>query len=322
MRDNEKNGRGIPMPVRVRAYIRHAVISLISLAAYVLLFAFVSEDSVRALSEIKRFEVSEHNEIVFAAEPNGESTFLYLKNYSVSGEAQKNALSDILMTMEGRTYSSDLCFEGSLDRGTCAVSANISARYGLNVGDTAKVMNTDKTFTVSKILPAQSGIDEEYMHEGIVILAYDEELLGRAYSYVSFTTDGDGYRSLDRLVFTEDIIADAKKTLILLLCVSALSVGTVAAVCEIFLFRQRREDYVTLASFGVPMARLLLRSFAEGCLKYLLPSLIAAAIFSARLGCYGKLYLGAVSCLCALCLLSALILAVIYVRRSYYVRAK
>ena len=322
MRDNKKNERGIPFVVRARAYARHTVIALISLAAYVLLFAFVSSDAIGALSEIKRFEDSQHNEIVFAGEPYGDQSFIYLKNYAVSGEAQRNALSDVLMTVDGKAYSSDLYFEGTLDRGTCAVSANISARYGLELGDTAKVMNTDKTFTVSKILPAQSGIDEEYMHEGIVILAYDEELLDRAYSYVSFTTDGDGYRALERLVFTKDIIGAAKGSIILLLTVSVLSVAAVVTISEIFLFRNRSRDYLTLALIGSSRSQLLLRATLEGCLKFLSPAIITAALFSPRFWCYGTLYLGAVLCFCALGLLSSLILAIIYVRRSSHVRAK
>ena len=322
MTKNEKSRIRIPFSVRIRAYISHTLIALTVLAAYLLLFAFVSEDTAGALSEIKRFEESEHNEIVFASEPNGDATFIYLKNYALCGNTQENALSDVLMTLDYSTYSSDLGFCGTLGEGTCAVSANVSARYGLSIGDTARVMNTDKTFTVSNILPAQSGIDEEYMHEGIVILAYDEELLDRAFTYVSFTRDGDGYRSLDRLVFTDDLIDAAKGTLVLICSVSVLFVAFAVVICELFLFRKRREDYLTLATIGVSRLCLFLRALAEGSIKYFLPSLLTALLFSVRLWCYGRLYLISVSCFSALSLLSSLILAIIYVRRPYRVRAK
>ena len=315
-------GARIPAAVCLRTYAPHALVAALSLLSYVLLFALLLGGATRALAEMRRVDDAPHNEIVLANEPNGEATMIYLKNHAVRGATDENAVSDLFMLLPDRTYHGDLYFEGTLAPGTCAVSANIAARYGLTVGREAVIMANGLRFTVTVILPAQGGIDPLYEHEGVILLSYDEALLDRTYAYVSFTTDGDGYRSLSDLIYTEDLRADAVGRLLLPASVAALSALGLFLVCEIFLFGKRRADYAVLVSLGIRGERLLAALLAEHSAKYILPALIAAAVFLPRYACYGEVFYTCILVFAALCAALSILLSLADWRRTYYVRAK
>jgi len=315
--------RGIPFAVRIRAYRLHALIAPIALAAYLLTLAFIAGNAVNAAAELRRACDAPHNEIVLAGEPNGEESFLYLKNYAVSGEKGKNAVSDVLMLLPDTDYhSNNVYFHGRLTEGTCAVSANVAARYGLKVGDRARLIGTDKSFEVVRLLPAQDGIDEKYKHEGLVVLAYTPELLERSYLYMSFMTDGDAYRSLDTLIFVRDMKKDSLQTLILCAVIALLSAAAVMTVSECFIFRPRREDYRTLSLLGTDATRLFVRILAESLLRYALPAVAATAIFTVWYVPYSNAYYIPAVCFTGLCLLLSAIYSLIVIRRLYHVKSK
>lgn len=321
--NSEAQRYGISLTVRVRAYIPHALTALVALIAYMLTFAFLAGKTAHAAAELRRTTDAPHNEIVFAGEPNGKTAFLYLKNYAVSGKTGENALSDVLMVLPEIEYSeSNIGFCGSLASGTCAVSANIAAKYGLRVGDNARVIGTDSTFRVARLLPAQDGLDEDYLHEGLIVLAYDEELLDRNYMYISFMTDGDAYRSLDTLLFVGDIQRESAGELVLCALIALFSAAAVIVVSESFLFRARREDYATLSALGVGAKRLFARIFAEAVLRYALPLLAVSAIFSAWYHAYADAYAIPAACFTGVSVLLSAIYSFIMIRRLYYVKSK
>ena len=205
MNHTEQRQTGVPFVVRIRAYRSHALTVLVVVAAYLLILSFIAGGAVSAAAELRRAWNAPHNEIVLANERNGdpekgEECFIYLKNYAISGEKRKNAVSDLLMVMPETEYeNNNVSFIGTLAPGTCAVSANVAAKYGLRVGDTARVIGTEKTFEVVRILPAQGGLDAKYKHEGIVVLSYDKDLLNREYQYYAFIYVMRGFLELDRL---------------------------------------------------------------------------------------------------------------------------
>ena len=317
------NGYGIPFTVRVRTYIPHALIILVAMVAYVLAFQFMIGGAVRQLAEWKRVEDSPTNEIVFSGENNPGEPFYYLKNYAVAGTTGENAVSDVLMILPDVDYGQNsVYFSGTLASGTCAVSANIAARYALDVGDFAHVIGTDKSFLVDRIIPAQAGLDEDYLHDGIIILSFDGELLNKNYWFVSFGTDGDAYRSLHRLIYVEDLAENCVSALCLYAGVAVAVIAVVILVCERFLFRARREDYKTLVALGGRSGRLWGRILAENGLKYWMPSVVVSAIYSAYYACYATVYTSTVLCFMAVCGLICLVYSLIITRRLYYVRAK
>ena len=321
--NSEAQKYGVSFTVRVRAYIPHALTALVALIAYLLTFAFLAGKTAGAAAELRRTADAPHNEIVFAGEPNGKDSFLYLKNYAVTGRTGENALSDILMVLPEAEYTeSNIGFCGTLASGTCAVSANIAAKYGLRVGDNAHVMGTYSTFRVARLLPAQDGLDEDYLHEGLIVLSYDEELLDRNYAYISFMTDGDAYRSLDTLLFVEDIQTESIAELILCALVALFFAAAVIVVSESFIFRARREDYATLSALGVGEKRLFACIFAEAVLRYVLPLVAVSAIFAAWYYPYADAYAIPAACFTGASVLLSAVYSFIMIRRVYYVKSK
>ena len=326
--NNVREKCGIPMCVKLRAYIPHLTIFVTVFLAYTLLFAFIAGRSVRALAELYRINDAPHSEIIFSGQKNGSDSFYYLKNYSIYGETGENALSDVFMLMPGHVYSeNDVYFRGELEAGTCAVSANIAARYGLSEGDTAGVMGTDKTFTVSRVITAQSGIDSDYRHEGIIILSYDAELLDRDYLFVSFDTDGDNYSSLARLVYVEEMAEENIKGIVHYGFVAIMAIILSMILCEIFIFSRFfrcTRDYAVMASLGERKNGLYVRSFADNTLKYTVPSLAVCLVYGITYSCYGSVYTNICVCFIFLCVFASAIYSFFSVRRLYkcHVRTK
>lgn len=312
-----------PATVRLRAYVPHLVIALISLLIFVLALNPLLDGSTKSVSEINRVNHSPSNEIVFAGAQNEGECFYYLKNYAAVGSTNKNALSDIFMTLPGTQYGENtISFSGTLEGQTCAVSANIAKKYGLNVGERARIIGTDKEFTVAEIINAQSGIDSDYLHEGIIVISYDEELLDRNYLYVSFTNDSDAYKSLERLIYVEDMKNGKGAELCLYLLIALFVLGGVMALCETLLFRQRREDYFILSEMGAPFGAMLLRVSLENLLKYTLPAIISLMIFGAVYGSYGVAYIIPALCFALACIGTGLAYSLIFTRRLYCIGAK
>lgn len=319
----ERANYGIPREVRMRAYIPHAVILFIVFAAYLLLFQFLLGSVTHGISELKRIADSPTNEIVYAKEPNAGESFYYLKNYAAYGDYGENAVSDLLMVMPDEEYSENfIYFSGSLEKGSCAVSANTASKHSLKKGSVLRIIGTDKSFRVDRIITAQSGLDKDYEHEGIIVLAFDEELLDKNYMYLSFDNDGDGYRSLDRLIYIEDMAEGVDKTLGLCACIVPIAMIMIMLLCEYFLFRKRKNDYAILISLGVNKSTLFFRILLENALKYLLPSVGCALIYSVSYSCYRVAYAVPILIFILICAFSCIFYSMITSRRLYYVGTK
>ncbi len=287
----EQVKRGVPFIVKIRTYVFHALIALIAFVVDILVFQFCAENATEACAEIKRICDAPHSEIVFSGEVYGEDSFFYLKQQHIVGSAQTNVSCDIFMVTPGLTYkNNDIYFDGTLESGTCAVSLNLAQAYGLKIGDEARIAGTEKTFEVVRYIAAQSGIDKDYMRDGIAVLSYDGELLSKQYSYVSFATDGDGYRSLLSLVMIADWEAENVSSVLICAAVFTLAFAATMAVCEFFLFSPRRRDYSVLVSMGGKARKLFGAVWFENAVKYLAPVVITAAVYSSRLWCYGAMY--------------------------------
>ncbi len=284
--------RGVPFVVKIRTFLFHAIIFAIILVADIFIFQFFSKNAAVAFSELKRINDAPHNEIVYSGQVTGEDSFYYLKQHHVSGSKDINVSCDILMIAPGVTYgSNDIYFEGTLSDGLCAVSKNLAHDYGLNIGDCVRFIGTDKQFKVDRFITAQTGIDKDFKRDGIVVVSYEEELLDKSFSYVSFTTDGDEYPSLINLEFINNWKEENIGNLWIYAAVSLAAFVAAMAVCERFLFMSRRQDYRVLVSLGESKGKLFWLIWAENAIKYILPSFVAAAIYSVGLSGFGLMYL-------------------------------
>lgn len=314
----EQIKRGVPIVVKLRTFLFHAIIFAIILVVEIFVFQFFAKNAAVACSEVKRVNDAPHNEIVFSGQPTGSDYFYYLKQQHVSGTKNINVSCDILMIAPGETYgSNDIYFEGTLEEGTCAVSKNLAKEYGLGIGDVMKVTGAEKYFKVTRFIAAQAGIDKDFKRDGIVVLGYDKGLLNRQYSYVSFTTDGDAYPALISLVLIKNWKEENVKNLFIYAAISLAAFCAAIAVCERFLFMSRRQDYRVLVSLGKTSGRMFCIIWAENALKYLLPSFIVAAIYSSGLSCFGTMYLIPALFLPCAGILAITIYTLVLVRKYY-----
>lgn len=291
MKDSLHIKSGVPLPVKLRTYKLHLIITLIALVVNVLVFAFLMANTTSACAEIKRINDAPHSEIVFANDKNGEDSFYYLKQHHLVGGKNTNVSCDIFMISSDIEYGhNDIYFSGTLTKGTCAVSKNLAGKYGVDVGDTVKIVGTDKTLKVARLITAQSGIDKEYLHEGIVVISFDEDLLSKQYSYVSFATDGDAYHSLISLVFIRNWMSENISTVCIAAAIFFAALCGTMVVCELFLFASRRRDYPILVSMGCKSKSLFIKIWLENALKYLTPVVISVLCFMPQLVCYGLMY--------------------------------
>jgi hypothetical protein len=314
---------GIPFIVNLRKYLFHAIIVVFALIVDVILFQLLAEVATKSCAEIKRINDAPQSEIVYTGEPYGNESFYYLKQHHLYGNKKTNASCDILMLREGATYGeNDIYFSGTLEEGTCAVSANLAKDYGLNVGDVAHFVGEEVEFKVTELLTPQAGLDKEYLREGIVVVAYNAELLNKNFSYLAFDTDGDAYPSLISLIFIKDWKAESVGSVLTYLAISLTAVVATIVVCECFLFRARRRDYRLLVDIGERRSRLFLIVWAENLLKYILPIGIMFAVYSANLACYGLMYALPVFCFLGGALILITAYSLVLSGRLYKCRAR
>ena len=290
-----------------RKYIFQAVIALLCLLFLTVLSFSVCEKAAEAHAEKTRYESAALNEMVFSSVPAfEESLYCFSGSAYAFTEGGQRLNSDVLMTVIGRQYKDNpLYLKDALPEGSCAVSINLAAEYKVSLGDTLSIVSGEKTFafTVSMILPAQSGIDAKYMHSGIVILSECTELSETAkHIFVSFTKDWNGeYQGLiddpargDSVVFTEDIISSAAASLIIYALLSTLTLWAFITVCEIFVFAKmgrKYRDYEILCTYGISKRRLFIRVLFDHVIKYIIPIILSLVVWLIKLRIYRLSYI-------------------------------
>jgi hypothetical protein len=237
------------------------------------------------------------------------------------------------MTVEGKSYAKNpLYLKNTLSEGCCAISENLADKYGLCIGDTVTLKEgIDEIafdFTVSEILPAQSGVDGKYMHEGVVILSESKDFIKAGkYIFVSFIRDWDAeYLNLiddpargSSVVFTKDIIKAAEARLITYALLSAFALWVFIAVCEILSFSKmgrKYRDYLILGCYGISRIRLFGKVFSDDAIKYLLPLILNFAIWFLRLKTYRLAYTVPATVYLAVGLVTVIALTLITVMRK------
>lgn len=319
-----RDNSGVPFIVRLRAYSFHAIIAVILLIVYIILLVFVGASAITACAELKRIKDAPHTEIIFSNAKNGEDSFYYLKQHHLVGEKNTSVSCDIFMVQESVEYANnDVYFTGTLDAGTCAVSANLARKYGAGIGDRIQFIGINKTLEVVCLLPAQSGIDKDYLREGVAVVAYDEDVLNsKPYSFVSFATDGDEYHSLISLVFIENWKQENMTTVGVSAAIALAVFVAITAVCEYFLFRRRRRDYKVMVTLGKRYAKTFLTIWLENILKYLVPFFIAVLFFLPDFCCYGRMFALPVLFTAGVYLAGITLYSLIILRRLYLCHVK
>lgn len=316
-----------------RKYVFQVGIALFTLLFLTVLSLSVTEKATKSYAERERYRDSELNETVFSATPDYEESFYSFNGcaYAYGGGHRLNA--DVLMTVEGKSYRKNpLYLKSILPEGGCAISENLAQKNGIDVGDVITVKEGINEipfdFTVSEILPAQSGIDEKYMHEGIIILSENRDFVKAGkYIFISFVKDwGAEYLNLiddpargPSVVFTKDIIKAAESRLVVYALLSTVALWVFIAACEALIFAKmgrKYRDYLILGCYGISRGRLFCKVFSDNAIKYLLSLVISFVIWFLRFKMYRFAYFIPALTFLAVGIITAVILTLITVMRK------
>ncbi|MBQ8380496.1 MAG: hypothetical protein IJY18_01240 [Clostridia bacterium] len=305
----EKSNNGTRLDVcayYIRRFGKAALSALLSLLVYYFIFYFFAPDIARAEADADRIRETDNTEAVFSSLPqsSGEGFMLFGGTHILKGGKRVNC--DLLMAMADTEYKDNyFAFYTPLAEGECVVSKNLSASYGIKAGDTLTVSGTDISYKVKEFIPAVSGIDEKYMHEGVIILGRNTEVVrGREHSYLTFFENGDGYVGRDSIIFFENSLMSLLPIVdrgILFIC---LFFVLNMAVWELLIGRRSFADLRRSAELGIRPVSLYLKLISSLLFKYFLPAPVMLLIWLPKLGCYGKsFYLPMLLCLGVLILL-------------------
>ncbi len=320
--------------VFIRKYIFQLSVFLLTLVFLTVLSFSVCEKATESYAERARYKAAALNETVFSTVPGYEENF-----YSFGGSAyaysedEHRLNADVLMTVSGKEYKGNpLYLSHSLSDGTCAVSENLAVKYSLKVGEKLSIhVGKDEKlfdFVISEILPAQSGVDAKYMHEGVIILSETPAFINEGkHIFISFTKDNDGaYAGLvddpargEPVVHTKDIIKSAEGKLITYAVLSAVALWVFIAVCEILIFGKmgrKYRDYSILSTYGISKHRLFGTVLFDHCVKYMLALVINFLIWLIRLGYYRAAYITPALTFLGIGALTVIALALITVMRK------
>lgn len=291
-----------------RKYIFQFIILLLSLVFLTVLSLSICQSATESYAERERYRSAELNEVIFSLSPGYSESF-----YSFGGSAYAftedghRINTDVMMTVDGNEYiENPLYFKSMLPEGRCAVSENLAAEFSLSEGERVSIKVGNESlfdFTVIEILPAQSGVDGKYMHEGVIILSENMDLVNAGkHIFISFAKDWEAeYVDLvddpargKPVVYTKELIKSESTSLMIYAIASTLSLWVFIGLCEILIFSKmgrKYRDYSILSGYGISRKRLFLKVLFDNCIKYIIPLLINFLIWFIRLSYYHSKYM-------------------------------
>ena len=276
-----------------RRYAPHIIIFAVSLAVYIFVFAFFAKETAAACAEIYRYNHTTCREAVVSAsdpKPDGDSFYNLNGNIALSGNG-KRLFCDAYMTKNGVTYRDNaILFDGAVNPGECLISKNSASAVGLKPGDEIVVKDKNVSYRIIGYLAPQTGLDGKYGYDGVIVLAYNDELVGGA-KYSNLSDECDVYYGRESSTFLINLKEAATQDIIVAAIFAAAAFVVCFAVCEYFIFSPRYSDYFLMNNEGLPARKLSARIILDTFIKYLLPLLPTIAIFFSSLWFYGKFYL-------------------------------
>ena len=285
MREFEGRARYLFRRIRGRLLCFGICLIVLLVSAYSFLSTAIENHSFLLLTE-----KATANEVVFSGANEGGEAFISLngKNNLLNDDGFRlNA--DLFMALSGASYRDNpIGFEGALSEGECFVSGDLMKLLDLKLGDRLTTTKDGIEYRISGILPAQEGWDEEYDHEGVIVLAYHDALALGAEEYVSFIESGEQYSNLRQIIFIENMqkaALDARqnaflKALAVMLCAIALS--------EWLLGKRARRDYFIMAFDGVSPPGLYRRIAFDLAVKYFSSVCAVGIVVFFRMREYGE----------------------------------
>ncbi|MBR2650333.1 MAG: hypothetical protein IKD45_01600 [Clostridia bacterium] len=323
--DNKNNsGTADMLGFLYRKYFGALLTVILTAVCLYFVFYFFAGDIAAAQCKLDRLSATDKNEAVFADTPMGNESFINFNGSLYIGSGDKRVNCDLLMLRtEGKYENNPFGFGGTLAADECAVSNNLLYSYGLSLGDTVSVKGTKSSFRIAAALPACSGIDDKYNHEGIVILGNDTSLTSNySFSYLSFVTNGDSYMGLDKIIFLVRIKDGARSALTSAFLLMLLFTALTAVLWELLIGRKKYADFTLYASYGMRTGSLFVKVLLSVLARYFLPTVLVMLLWLSRLSYYGSSYIVPMLIYITVCALLSVILALIIHGRVRLCRMK
>ena len=308
----------------VRKYGTNLLIAILSGVVLYFIFYFYASDITLGQLKKDRVHSTTATEAVFSGLPQSEGEGFFNLNGTHILENGKRVNCDLLMVRSGAEYSDNyFAFDLSLKADECAVSNNLMKSYGIKVGQALLISGTDTVYTVRSAIEASEGIDKEYLHEGVIILGFDQQLLAQKdHSYITFMRDADGISDLHQIVFLNKELQAAESEIVSGLIFTVLFIALAVFLWELLLARRRFADLRRFAELGARPCNLFLKVFSGILFKYFLPFAAVCLIWYERLGCFGVSYLYPVLLISIITFLILTVYSVLLFRRVSLCRMK
>ncbi len=294
-----------------RKWMMTIISAVIVVVVVMICFVAFAKSVVKDAQNYNRFH-SVSDDAAFTVANYEKDSFLNYNNENVvmlTGEKIRiNA--DVYGAIENMTYSDNLLYyNGGLKEGECAVSQNTLNQYQLKIGDTIAISGKDYQYTIAMTLKSQTGIDDKYVHDGVIVLAYNQNLEKEFNDYyagqnanrviyymISLDKNVMLYPTLDTtrdnaIVYAKKVQSDCIKSMTLNSLFTILIILASACLIELLLGRGNYRDLRLEYQKGNTKGAILLKVIVSKLCIYVVPYLLIFVCFIAQYGIYGSSYM-------------------------------
>lgn len=321
-------------------FLRKWIVVLISaliefVVAIICLIAFAKAIVVN-FQNYKRFSTVS-DDVVFSVASVEKDSFLNYNNDTVVMLTDNNIRinADVYSTIESMNYSDNLLFyPGGLENGECAVSQNTLNQYNLKIGDSISISGKKWQYTVKMAIKPQTGLDDKYVHDGVIILAYNQDLENDFRDYydgqntnrikyymISLDRNVMQYPTLDTtrdnsIIFGKKVKSNCTQVILVNIVYSLLIIIVSIVLIEGLLGRRNYQDLRLEYQKGNTQGHIVKSIILSKMISYILPFALIVICFLFKYGKYGSSYFIPYLLLCLILIVVLLLYSYCYYRRG------
>jgi len=274
-----------------------AIISIFSIVVVLLIFA---SSFALSYSNATRFEGTKNTKIIFTTMTLSNTDSF--KNYNgklnvLANDIQLNV--DVFATLEDVSYIDNaIGFKEELSSNECVISENIANASNIKIGSALKIRSTNIFYTVKGFIKSQTGIDNQYNHQGIVILKGDNSLDTvttsiSGNSYITFADEKiDTITSLDGtrakpILYIEKLKTESRNELEKNVLFASLILLAFILVSEIFITKNKYRNQLFEVLDGIKPSMVTTKTVLSNIGCYILPGVIISVAYTFMVSSYG-----------------------------------
>jgi len=196
---------------------------------------------------------------------------------------------DVLMQIDSLEYENNTFnIDFKLLNNQCVISRNLAYEKNLKLGDSIFFYNVE--YKIEKIISSQEGIDDSYYHKGVIVLSYDNSTK-KPNKYICFLRNTEVVYDAERFVSISDKGDKYHYSYIINSCIYFSLSLLVIVLEELFIFRNRGNDYLIYRMDGtnqIKLSRIVLR---DNIIKIFVPFVFATLVLFKYIFAYQDAYI-------------------------------